>query len=54
MHVVYYWIERGHISAQRRKPGLPYAITITDSTDRLRSRVQRSRSLFRFPGQRLT
>jgi DNA invertase Pin-like site-specific DNA recombinase len=34
MHVVYYWIERGHISAQRRKPGLPYAITITDTTDR--------------------
>jgi Helix-turn-helix domain len=21
MHVVYYWIERGHISAQQRKPG---------------------------------
>jgi excisionase family DNA binding protein len=34
MHVVYYWIERGHITAQRRKPGLPYAITITDTTDR--------------------
>jgi DNA invertase Pin-like site-specific DNA recombinase len=34
MHVVYYWIERGHISALRRKPGLPYAITITDTTDR--------------------
>jgi hypothetical protein len=34
MHVVYYWIERGHIAAQRRKPGLPYAITITDTTDR--------------------
>jgi DNA invertase Pin-like site-specific DNA recombinase len=34
MHVVYYWIERGHISAQQRKPGVPYAITITDTTDR--------------------
>jgi hypothetical protein len=34
IHVVYYWIERGHISAQQRKPGVPYAITITDATDR--------------------
>ena len=32
--VVYYWIENGHVSAHRRKPGLPYAITITDETDR--------------------
>ena len=34
MHVVYYWIERGHISTQRRKPGRPYAITITNTEDR--------------------
>jgi hypothetical protein len=34
MNVVYYWIERGHLSAHQRKPGAPYAITITDSTDR--------------------
>jgi hypothetical protein len=34
MWVVYYWIERGLITAQRRKPGLPYAITLTDATDR--------------------
>ena len=34
MHVVYYWIERGHVSGHQRKPGAPYAITITDSTDR--------------------
>jgi DNA invertase Pin-like site-specific DNA recombinase len=34
MHVVYYWIERGHVSAHRRKPGVPYAITITGTTDR--------------------
>jgi DNA invertase Pin-like site-specific DNA recombinase len=34
MHVVYYWIERGHLSAQQRKPGAPYAITITDAEDR--------------------
>src|ERR1700692_1384787 len=26
MWVVYYWIDRGLITAQRRKPGLPYAI----------------------------
>jgi DNA invertase Pin-like site-specific DNA recombinase len=34
MYVVYYWIERGHISAQQRKPGAPYAVTITDKQDR--------------------
>ncbi len=34
MHVVYYWIERGHITAHQRKPGAPYAITIDDTTDR--------------------
>jgi hypothetical protein len=34
MHVVYYWIERGHISAQQRKPGVRYAITITEEADR--------------------
>jgi len=32
--VVYYWIEKGLIAAQRRKPGLPYAITLTDKMDR--------------------
>ena len=31
MWVVYYWIDRGLIIAQRRKPGLPYAITPTGS-----------------------
>ena len=34
MHVVYYWIERGHISAQQRKPNAPYAVTVTDKQDR--------------------
>ena len=34
MHVVYYWIERGHITAHQRKPGAPYAITIDDTMDR--------------------
>jgi DNA invertase Pin-like site-specific DNA recombinase len=34
MHVVYYWIERGHVSTQQRKPGAPYAIAITDKQDR--------------------
>jgi DNA invertase Pin-like site-specific DNA recombinase len=34
MGVVYYWIERGHISAQQRKARAPYAITITDAEDR--------------------
>jgi hypothetical protein len=32
MWVVYYWIDRGLITAQRKKPGLPYAITLTDAT----------------------
>ena len=32
--VVYDWIDKGVITAHRRKPGLPYAITITDETDR--------------------
>ena len=41
--VVYYWIETGIIDARRRKPGVPYAITITDDTDRdLRERIARS------------
>src|SRR6202790_2143296 len=40
MWVVYYWIDRGLITAQRRKPGLPYAITLTEATDhRLRDWV---------------
>ena len=43
MGVVYYWIERGYIPAQRRKPGSPYAITLTDEIDRnLRDRVANS------------
>ena len=33
MWVVHYWIDRGLITAQKRKPGLPYAITITDAID---------------------
>ncbi|HWE15996.1 MAG TPA: MerR family DNA-binding transcriptional regulator, partial [Hyphomicrobiaceae bacterium] len=41
--VVYYWIETGIIEAKRRKPGTPYAIAITDETDRdLRQRVAKS------------
>ena len=31
--VVYDWIEKGLVSAHRRKPGLPYAVTITENTD---------------------
>jgi DNA invertase Pin-like site-specific DNA recombinase len=31
--VVYDWIEKGLVSAHRRKPGLPYAVTITEDTD---------------------
>ena len=32
--VVYYWIDIGFVAAKRRKPGTPYAITITDKLDR--------------------
>jgi hypothetical protein len=43
MWVVYYWIDRGLITAQKRKLGLPYVITITDATDhRLRDWVANS------------
>jgi hypothetical protein len=43
MWVVYYWIDRGLITAQKRKRGLPYVITITDATDhRLRDWVANS------------
>jgi DNA invertase Pin-like site-specific DNA recombinase len=46
MWVVYYWIDRGLIIAQRRKPGLPYTITLTDATDqRLRDLVANSARL---------
>src|SRR6266853_3784410 len=31
--VVYYWIDRGLVTAHRKKPGLPYAITLTDAID---------------------
>ena len=41
--VVYYWIDRGLVTAHRKKPGLPYAITLTDATDhRLRDWVANS------------
>ncbi len=41
--VIYYWIETGVIDAQRRKPGVPYAITLTDDADRdLRERIANS------------
>ena len=46
MWVVYYWIERGFITAHRSKPGRPYAITLTDETDReLRKRVANSKRI---------
>jgi DNA invertase Pin-like site-specific DNA recombinase len=32
--VVYQWIQRGLIDARRKKAGMPYAITITEDTDR--------------------
>ena len=32
--VVHYWIDRGVVAAQQRKPNAPYAITIDEETDR--------------------
>jgi DNA invertase Pin-like site-specific DNA recombinase len=44
--VVHYWIERGVISAEHRKPNAPYAITIDDELDnRLRTWVANSAHL---------
>ena len=41
--VVYDWIEKGVITANRKKPGVPYAITLTDEMDHtLRKRVANS------------
>jgi hypothetical protein len=34
LSVVYYWIERGIVSAVQRKPNAPYGLTIDDETDR--------------------
>lgn len=31
-HVVYYWIERGHVQARQSKPGTPYAIRLDAAT----------------------
>ncbi len=32
--VVYYWVSRGVVTARRRRPNTPYAITIDDESDR--------------------
>ena len=50
--VVYYWIDRGLIPAHR-KPGLPYAITITDTLDQqLREWVANSHRIPSIPKPR--
>lgn len=50
--VVYYWIDRGLIPAHR-KPGLPYAITITDTVDQqLREWVANSHRIPSIPKPR--
>ena len=44
--VVYDWIGKGLVAAHRRKPGLPYAVTITEEMDRaLRERIANSTRL---------
>jgi hypothetical protein len=43
MHVVYYWIARGIVTATQRETNTPYAITINDNVDqRLRKWVANS------------
>jgi hypothetical protein len=52
--VVYYWIDHGLVTAQRKKPGLPYAITLTDATDhRLRDWVANSPRIAARPQTRI-
>jgi DNA invertase Pin-like site-specific DNA recombinase len=52
--VVYYWIEIGLVTAKRRKPTTPYAITITDELDkRIREWIAHSCHL-RLPSPRQT
>ena len=49
-HVVYYWIERGHVAARQIKPGTPYWITLDiDSENALSEWVRHSS---RLPGNR--
>jgi DNA invertase Pin-like site-specific DNA recombinase len=44
--VVYYWIDRGILPAQQRKPNTPYAVVISEETDqRLREWVAHSTRL---------
>ena len=44
--VVHYWIQHGHVDARQRRPGMPYAITITDEVDaKLRAWVTTSSHL---------
>jgi DNA invertase Pin-like site-specific DNA recombinase len=42
-HVVYYWIERGHVEARQRRPGTPYWIRLdTEQEQRLADWVKNS------------
>ena len=49
-HVVYYWIERGHVAARQIKPGTPYWITLDPDTEHALSEWVRHSS--RLPGNR--
>jgi hypothetical protein len=50
--VVHYWIQHGHIEARQCRPGMPYAITITDEIDtKLRTWIATSSHL---PAKSLT
>jgi len=49
-HVVYYWIERGHVNARQLKPGMSYWITLDEEQNaRLTDWVQSSSHLHAQP-----
>jgi excisionase family DNA binding protein len=51
-HVVYYWIERGHLEARQIKPGTPYRISLDTEAEQRLSRWVKTSS--RMPSNRNT
>jgi hypothetical protein len=51
-HVVYYWIERGHLEARQLKPGTPYWIRLDPETEQRLSEWVKTSS--RMPARRNT
>jgi hypothetical protein len=51
-HVVYYWIERGHLEARQLKPGTPYWISLDNDKEQMLTEWVRSSS--RMPARQNT